>query len=252
MLSRLVFFVLFLGSCQPDPSQSGTRAPEPVEAQTPPLGQSVPEPGQPTSLEIPVDADDAVWGAALAPVTIVVFTDLQCPFCGEAHPALTAIEREYGPERLRVVLKHLPLPMHEHALQAARIAQAILEIGGPDRVFMFVDEAYGHPDLIALGRFSALLQRIGLAPAEVEARAQSPEIGERVLSDVLLADRLKVPATPHYRINGVGLTGVQPAEAFQAVIEEELFAAKALVDAGTRADQVYSRRVASNITRVVP
>src|ERR1700753_1592161 len=69
----------------------------------------------PTWEPLPVGTDDPVWGSANAPVTIVEFSDLQCPFCARVHPTLQALEAKYGPSQLRIVFKHNPLPFHPNA-----------------------------------------------------------------------------------------------------------------------------------------
>src|SRR4051794_11950623 len=74
---------------------------------------------QPSSTQIPVGTDDPVWGAPTAPVTIVEFTDLECPFCARVAPTIEVLKQMYGPAQLRLVFKHNPLPFHAHARKAA-------------------------------------------------------------------------------------------------------------------------------------
>ena len=63
---------------------------------------------QPSSEPVPVGADDPVWGSATAPVTLVEFSELQCPFCARVHPTIKSLQAKYGPNQLRVVFKHNP------------------------------------------------------------------------------------------------------------------------------------------------
>jgi len=78
---------------------------------------------------LPVGSDDPVWGSATAPVTIVEFSDLQCPFCSRVQPTIKSLQAKYGPNQLRVVFKHNPLPFHDHARPAAKVADAVLRQG---------------------------------------------------------------------------------------------------------------------------
>ena len=71
---------------------------------------AAPDPGP-----IPVSAADASWGDADAPVTIVHFSDLQCPFCKRAFDTVEALQTKYGPKKIRVVFKHFPLAFHKQA-----------------------------------------------------------------------------------------------------------------------------------------
>jgi protein-disulfide isomerase len=216
------------------------------DLRTPPPRRITLEP-QASAEAVPVDADDAVWGDANAPITVVVFTDLQCPFCAEGHQRVVALERRYGEARLRVVLKHLPLSAHEGAVPAARIAQAVLFVAGRGKFFEYVDLAFQHQDEIAAGRALGLVKPLGIDPQTVLTRAEDTASGKEVLGDVLLADRLQVSATPHYRVNGRGLTGVRPLETFIKLVDGELAAAAALLKSGVAPSQIYAARVRENL-----
>ncbi|HET9954334.1 MAG TPA: thioredoxin domain-containing protein [Polyangiaceae bacterium] len=240
-----------LGGCAESTQKSAatarTEAPS-GPAKTPPYVAPAGVP-QATSAQVPVDADDGVWGAPNAPVTIVVFTDLECPFCSEAHAILAALEQEVGPERLRVVVKHIPLAQHAGAVPAARVAQAIRTRHGAAKFFEFLDFAFAHQAQIAQGKALELAEQLGLSRAELEPVATSNAIGAEVLRDVALADRLSVAATPHLRVNGLGLTGVVSLPALRRLVATELEAAQRLRSASVPADGLYQRRVAENFAR---
>jgi protein-disulfide isomerase len=199
-----------------------------------------------------VETDDGVWGAALAPVTVVVFTDLECPFCARGHRALVELERHYGEARLRVVIKHVPLANHAFAVPAARVAQAVLALGGRGKFFEYLDRAFTTPDEVAQGHVLELAVPLGLDMNQLRERADSAEIGRQVLGDVLLADRLKVPATPHYRINGLPLTGVQTVAKLVELVDEELVKTAQLSASGVPGAQVYATRVRENFGKPEP
>lgn len=204
---------------------------------------------EPSSSQLPVDADDGIWGEPLAPVTIVMFTDLQCPFCARGHEALTALERHYGEARLRVVVKHCPMSFHAGAVPAARVAQAVLALGGQRRFFEYLDRAFAQQQRIADGYALELVAPLGLDVSAVAERAGDPAIGQEVLRDTALADRLHVTGTPHQRINGLGVTGALPASYLAKLVDDELVAAQALLAQGVPAAEVYARRVQLNIAK---
>ncbi|HWA78016.1 MAG TPA: DsbA family protein [Polyangiaceae bacterium] len=235
-------------SCQPTPSASAPPASlAPAAFETPPPSRAEAE-AQPTAQELPVDADDGVWGSALAPVTVLVFTDLQCPFCARAHATLIELERRYGEARLRVVIKHVPLSNHEGAVPAARMAQAVLGVYGRQQFFRFIDHAFKNQDRVASGEAVPLVSELGLDPRKLIESANSAAIGAQVLRDVMLADHIAVPATPHFRINGVGLTGALPSSDLARVINGELAEAEALRKQGMAEADVYAARVRENMT----
>src|SRR3954469_18710229 len=99
------------------------------------------EGAQASSEPLPV-ADDPVWGSPLAPVTIVEFSDLQCPFCARVQPTIKGLQAKYGPSLLRIVFKHFPLPFHDKARPAAKVADAVFRQGGSDKFFRFLDLAF--------------------------------------------------------------------------------------------------------------
>jgi protein-disulfide isomerase len=227
-------------------TQSATRSPSAAASLiTPAFSESgsIPEPSSPT---LPVDLDDGVWGSAHAPVTVMVFTDLQCPYCLHGHASLVALEQRYGGARLRVVVKHVPLSGHAGAVPAARVAQAVLELGGRAAFFRYLDRAFAEQERVAAGQAVALAAELGFEPGKVVERAESAAIGAQVLADVQLADRIAVPATPHYRINGLSLTGVRTRAELERVVDAELAAAAALRATGVPAAEVYARRVQHN------
>src|SRR5688572_13339028 len=134
----LSFALLCTVGCAAEQSVPSTQ-PVVVTPSAPPLApaevlvtESPPAADAPASSEIiPVEITDATWGAPAAPVTIVAFLDLQCPFCARVMPTLEKLQDDYGPQRLRLVVKHLPLVFHAQARPAADAAQAVMAMRGP-------------------------------------------------------------------------------------------------------------------------
>jgi protein-disulfide isomerase len=238
-------------SCQPSQAANTPPASSPVAFETPAPSRAEAE-TQPSTGELPVDADDGVWGSALAPVTVLVFTDLQCPFCARAHATLIELEQRYGEARLRVVIKHVPLSNHEGAVPAARMAQAVLSVYGRKQFFRFIDRAFANQERLAAGEALPLASELGLDPRKLIEPANSAEIGAQVLRDVMLADHIAVSATPHFRINGLGLTGALPSSELARVINAELAAAEALQKQGLSAADIYAARVRENLRSAPP
>ena len=246
--SGLLSLTLACGATGPQqPPSAGHDAPTTL-LHTPPPKRDAAEP-QPSSALLPVDVDDGVWGEPEAPVTLLVFTDLQCRFCAEAHAVLTALQRKYGETRLRVVVKHVPLARHPFAVPAARVAQAVLELGGRRRFFEYLDSAYSNPDAVASGAVLELGVALQLDAEQLKALAGSTALGEQVLRDALLAEKLGIAATPHFRINGLPLTGVQPLETLSALVDAELREAATLRERGAPPNTLYAQRVSVNISK---
>ena len=74
---------------------------------------------EPSSRRMVVTAADPAWGSKTALVTVVVFSDFQCPFCARVEPTLAQVRESYGPDKVRIVWKNEPLPFHDNAAPAA-------------------------------------------------------------------------------------------------------------------------------------
>lgn len=206
---------------------------------------------QPSSLEIPVDEDDAVWGSPGAPVTIVNFTDLECPYCVRAASTLEALKRSYGPDRLRIVIKHHPLAFHENARRAAEIAQAVRDVGGSALAFAFVSRLYQAQAELANAPYAEWIEKLGLDSAMVLERAARPEVARAVDRDISLALKLGATGTPAFRVNGRELSGAQPIQRFSELIDAELSAVQKLAAEGAPVSVRYDARVSANLANRV-
>jgi protein-disulfide isomerase len=193
-----------------------------------------------------VGSDDPVWGLATAPVTLLEFSDLQCPFCSRVNPTIKSLQAKYGPTQLRVVFKHNPLPFHPAARPAAQIADAVLHQGGSAAFFAFLDLAFEEQNRLGDAALRDWVRRIGQDPALVLKRAGLAESSDKIERDIALAGRVGANGTPAFFINGVTLVGAQPLSAFTSLIDAELVVTAGLRAAGTAADAIYKTRVASN------
>ena len=207
---------------------------------------------QPSSDQLPVGADDPTWGSPTAPVTLMEFSDLQCPFCGRVHPTVKQLEAKYGPNQLRVVFKHNPLPFHPNARPAAKVADAVFRQGGSNAFFAFLDLAFGEQNKLGDAALSDWVQRVGLDPAVISKRAELPETSEKIDRDVALAGKIGANGTPAFRINGSTIVGAQPLEVFTSAIDSELATAADLSKKGVAPGAIYSTRVAANFSVPAP
>ncbi|HEY3254856.1 MAG TPA: thioredoxin domain-containing protein, partial [Polyangiaceae bacterium] len=157
---------------------------------------------QASSELLPIASDDPVWGAATAPVTLVEFSDLQCPFCSRVQPTIKSLQAKYGPNQLRVVFKHDPLPFHANARPAAKVADAVLRQGGSRAFFAFLDLAFEEQVKLGDEALNAWVARVGLEPTVVRRRAELPETTEKIERDIALASKVGANGTPAFLING--------------------------------------------------
>lgn len=200
---------------------------------------------------VPVTAADPSWGNANAPVTIVEFSDFQCPFCDRLNSTLEQLRKMYGPNKLRIVWKNNPLPFHNHARLAAETAVALHEKGGSSWFWQFHDAVFRKrltvPEVLAES-----YQFTGLDPQQVSALVARGTAARKVDSDMALAAQIGAIGTPASFINGVFLSGAQPVDAFSKIIDEQLVAAGALAAQGVPAHLVYARLSAENKQKAPP
>lgn len=196
---------------------------------------------------IPIDADDAVWGAEDAPVTLVAFVDFQCPHCARANATVARVERDYGPDTLRVVYKHCPVATHPDAAPAALAAQAVRDLAGSDTFFAFARMLFENQRSLGEDDLVRMADAVGVERGMFLGAARSERTATEVRRDLALAARLGVNATPAFRVNGIEVAGAASVEDFHSVIDAELLKARALVKAGTAPADVYRLRVAANL-----
>ncbi len=168
---------------------------------------------------VEVDLSQApVRGPEDAKVTIIEFSDFQCPFCRRVQPALQQIRDKYG-DNVRWSFKDLPLNnIHPEAQKAAEAARCAQDQGKfwEYRAAMFAATALSkeiHPKTAA---------ELGLDTAKFEACLDSGEKQAAVQADSDEAQSLGITGTPAFVINGILLSGAQPFEEFQKVIDREL------------------------------
>ena len=170
--------------------------------------------------QVAVGADDAALGTPNAPVTIVEFSDFQCPFCQRVAPTLKQLKSTYG-DKIRIVWKDFPLTaIHPEAFKAAEAGNCAREQGKfweyHDR--LFANQQTLQPDALKAHAVGRRHRR-----CRSSTRASTPsKYSDRVQEQVGVGTRLGINSTPAVFINGRQVTGAQPYEVFAGIIDEEL------------------------------
>ncbi len=195
---------------------------------------------------IPVTKDDPQWGNSDALVTIVEISDFQCPYCSRVGPTMDRLKREYGPEKLRVVWKHHPLPFHSQARPAHEAAATVHALAGNDAFWKFHDLAFQNQKNLNEANFEKWAAQAGVDVEKFNQAFKAKKHAAKVDADIKFAADIGSSGTPSFRINGVDLSGAQPYEKFKAVVEEQLGEAQKLVASGTAKSRVYVELVKKN------
>lgn len=157
-------------------------------------------------------------GAGAAPVTVVLFSDFQCPFCKRVEPTLAALEKEL-PGKVRVVWKHFPLPFHDRARPAALAAQAA---GQQGKFWEMHDKLLENQQALDAPALESYARALKLNMTAFKAALVSAEIARAVDADAEQGRSLGVEGTPSMFINGHKVAGALPLSALKPLVEQEL------------------------------
>ncbi len=157
-------------------------------------------------------------GPQTAPVTIVEFSDFQCPFCRRVQPTLAEVQKRYG-DKIRWSFKDLPLvsihPAAQKAAQAARCA------GDQGKFWQYREELFQNTK-ISDDLHEQISTKLALDKSPFQSCLDSEKYKSQVVADSAEAQSFGITGTPAFVINGILLSGAQPLEAFVSVIDREL------------------------------
>jgi predicted DsbA family dithiol-disulfide isomerase len=173
---------------------------------------------------VPVAYDGTrVLGSPKAPVTIVEFSDFQCPYCRKANATLKELMKKY-PDRVRLSFRDFPLTqIHPRAQRAAEAARCAAQQG---QFWAYHDLIFGNQDRLSDADLGQHARTLGLDSAEFDACLRERRFKTQVEADLKEGAQAGVSSTPGFFINGILLEGSQPIGNFEEIIESELAAAK--------------------------
>jgi protein-disulfide isomerase len=180
--------------------------------------------GQPTGpVDVSVD-DDAAKGEEDAPVTIVEFTDYQCPFCKRfADEALPQIMKDYvDTGKVRLVVRDFPLTNHPNAATAANAAECLREQGGDEMYFGYHDALFENQTDLSTEKLKEYAAGFDIDQAQFASCVDENKYQDEVAADFKAGTEYGVRGTPAFFINGNLFAGAQPYENFKAAIEAAL------------------------------
>lgn len=173
---------------------------------------------EPYRLEVAADGYPSM-GPADAPVTIVEFSDFQCPYCSRVLPTLEKVNEEYG-DKVRVVFRQFPL-LNIHP-QAQKAAEASLCAFDQNKFWEMHDAMFADQKGLGVDQLKAKAVTLGLDAAIFDECLDSNKYADQVEEDLRAGSRAGVTGTPAVFINGQFLSGAQPFETFAEIIDKEL------------------------------
>lgn len=150
-----------------------------------------------------------------APVTIVEYSDFECPFCGRAAPTVNGVLQKYG-NKIKLVYKHFPLSFHPNAKPAALASECAAEQG---KFGEYHDKLFENQTALSAANLKQYAVDLGLNVEQFNQCLDTAEYSSKVDAQFAEGSQFGVSGTPTFFINGQKLVGAQPTESFEAVID---------------------------------
>ncbi len=168
--------------------------------------------------------DDAVKGEKNAKVTIVEFSDFECPYCGMYYEnTFKQLKETYiDTGKVNYVFRDFPLSFHEDAYPAALAAECLREQKGDSAYFLLHDRMFENQDKLSYENFEKWAGEFGADKGKFKACFDGDKFKDEIASDMKDGQSVGVQGTPAFFVNGRFLSGAQPFDNFKAIIDEEL------------------------------
>jgi protein-disulfide isomerase len=172
---------------------------------------------EPESPKLAVSTDGyPTWGNPKAPVTIVEFSDFQCPFCSRAVPVIERIKKEYGPDKVKIVFRDMPLPSHNRANPAAMAGHCANEQG---KFWEMHNTLFENQTKLEDADLKSYAKKVGVDEKKFAECYDGKKHQATIDKSRREAEALGIQATPSFVINGALLQGAQPFEKFKEKID---------------------------------
>jgi protein-disulfide isomerase len=169
-------------------------------------------------VQVSTQASAGSSGPSNAPITIVEFSDYQCPFCQRAEESVQEVRKKYG-DKVRLIYMDFPLPMHSNALGAAQAARCA---GDQGKYWEFHDALFADQSKLDAAGLKATADKLKLDSKKFSECTGHGLHMDQVKASQQEGTQVGVDGTPTFIINGRMMNGAQPASEMESVIDEEL------------------------------
>jgi protein-disulfide isomerase len=167
---------------------------------------------------VEVAAKGPARGPENAPITIVEFSDFQCPYCGREAPVVDRLMKEYD-GKVRLVFRHFPLNFHPNAQKAAEAGACAADQG---KFWEMHDKIFGNQQKLAVDDLKGFAKEVGLDGKKFDHCLDAGEKKALVEADAKAGEEAGVSGTPAFFVNGIFINGAVPYEQFKDTVEREL------------------------------
>ncbi len=170
-----------------------------------------------------IEANRAVKGNKDAPITVVEYSDFECPFCKRGAENVKKVLDMY-PNQIRFVYKHLPLDFHPKAMPAAKYFEAVVR-QSHEKAYKFHDYVFENQEALKKDGEKFLkdaAKKVGANLSQLDKDLKDPKLMDRITADMEEAKKFNFSGTPGYLVNGVSIRGAFPPEEFKVIIDRHL------------------------------
>lgn len=165
-----------------------------------------------------IDDKTRIRGDKNAPITIVEYSDFQCPYCGRGFQVVEALREKYG-SKMRFIYKDLPLvQIHPNALPAAKWFEAV-SLQSPEKAWKFHDIMFKNQGSLSEDFYKKTAKDLGVDVDKAAKDAASKAVADKIDADTKEAKEFGFSGTPGFLINGIPLRGAYPIEDFDKIIK---------------------------------
>jgi protein-disulfide isomerase len=172
-------------------------------------------------LEPQIREDETFRGPSDAAITLVEYSDFECPYCTRGFQTVMELQKKYGDD-LRFVYKHLPLSFHPNARIASQYYEAI-RLQDEEKAFEFHDEIFKQQKKLSSngeGFLKNIAKKVGANMDQLAKDVNSEKVNKRIDEDIAEAKKFGIQGTPGFVINGVPVKGAYPASHFIDIVKE--------------------------------
>lgn len=171
-------------------------------------------------LQAELRSDESFRGNKDAPITLIEYSDFECPFCARGYNTVMELMKKYD-GKIRFVYKHLPLSFHPHAMPASQYYEAI-RLQDPKKAWEFHDRIYKDQRKLQNGEgfLKSIAKDLKVDMARLEKDIKSEAVQKRIDADMAEAAKFGFQGTPGFLLNGVPVKGAYPASHFEGLVDE--------------------------------
>lgn len=172
----------------------------------------------PTKVDIAAKDTDYIRGDKNAPVTMIEYSDFQCPFCKRVQPTIDKLLTDYK-GKVKLIYRHFPLSFHQYAQKSAEASECAGEQG---KFWEMHDKIFENQDRLDVDSLKSYAKELGLNTSNFNKCLDDGKYAQKVKDDMTEGTKYGVKGTPATFINGQMISGAQPYDSFKSVIDSLL------------------------------